>query len=65
MLEKRFCRTVTVSEMQFSFMPERGTIDAVLQEQHMMVGMKMEVVWKKGGLKWEKQVEKEHMKVGL
>ena len=30
MLEKRFCRTVTVSEMQFSFMLERGTIDAVL-----------------------------------
>ena len=30
MLEKKFCRTVTDSEMQFSFMPERGTIDAVL-----------------------------------
>ena len=51
--------------MQFSFMPERGTVDAVLEEQHIKVGMKMEVVWKKGGLKWEKQVEKEHMKVGF
>ena len=30
MLEKRFRRAVTVSEMKFSFMPERGTIDAVL-----------------------------------
>ena len=31
----------------------------------MKVGMKMEDVWKKGGLKWTKQVKEEHMKVGL
>ena len=29
-LEKRFCRIVFVDELQFDFMPERGTIDAVL-----------------------------------
>ena len=29
MLEKRINRIVTVDEMQFGFMPERGTIDAV------------------------------------
>ena len=28
-LEKRLSRIVTVDEMQFGFMPERGTIDAV------------------------------------
>ena len=28
-LEKRLCRIVSVDEMQFCFMPERGTIDAV------------------------------------
>ena len=28
-LEKRLCRIVTADEMQFGFMPERGTIDAV------------------------------------
>ena len=28
-LEERFCRIVFVGEMQFDFMPERGTIDAV------------------------------------
>ena len=28
-VEKRLCRKVTVDEMQFGFMPERGTIDAV------------------------------------
>ena len=38
-LEKRLCRIVTVDEMQFGFMPERGTINAVLilrrlQEEH-------------------------------
>ena len=38
-LEKRLCRIVTVDEMQFDFMPERGTIDAVfiirrLQEEY-------------------------------
>ena len=31
----------------------------------MKVGMKTEVVWKKGGVKWAKQVEEEHMKVGF
>ena len=29
MVLKRLCRIVSVDEMQFSFMPERGTIDAV------------------------------------
>ena len=29
LLEKRLCRIVTVNLMQFGFMPERGTIDAV------------------------------------
>ena len=28
-LEERLSRIVTVDEMQFGFMPERGTIDAV------------------------------------
>ena len=28
-LEKRLCVIVSVDEMQFGFMPERGTIDAV------------------------------------
>ena len=28
-LEKTFCRIVTVDEMQYGFMPERGTIDTV------------------------------------
>ena len=28
-LEKRLCRIMTVNEMQFGFMPERGTIDAI------------------------------------
>ena len=28
-LEKRLCRIVYVDEMQFGFMPVRGTIDAV------------------------------------
>ena len=37
--EKRLCRKVSVDEMQFGFMPDRGTIDAVfivrrLQEHH-------------------------------
>ena len=27
--EKRLCRIVSVDEMQFGLMPERGTIDAV------------------------------------
>ena len=29
-MEKRLHRIVSVDEMQFGFMPERGTIDAVL-----------------------------------
>ena len=29
MLEKRLCRIVTVDDMLFGFMSERGTIDAV------------------------------------
>ena len=38
-LAKRFCRIMSVYEMQFGFMPERGTIDVVfilrrLQEEH-------------------------------
>ena len=38
-LEKRPCRIVAVDEMQFGFMPVRGTIDAVfilsrMQEEH-------------------------------
>ena len=28
-LEKRLCIIVSVDELQFNFMPERGTIDAV------------------------------------
>ena len=28
-LEERLCRKVTVSEVQFGLMPDRGTIDAV------------------------------------
>ena len=28
LLERRFCRIVSVDEMQFGFMPERGIIDA-------------------------------------
>ena len=36
---KRLCRIVFIDEMNFSFMPERGTIDAVfilgrMQEEH-------------------------------
>ena len=29
MLERRLCRIVSVDEIQFGFMSERGTIDAV------------------------------------
>ena len=29
MLAKRFCKIVTVDKMQFGFLPERGTIDAM------------------------------------
>ena len=28
-LEKRLCRIVSIDEMQFGFVPERGAIDAV------------------------------------
>ena len=46
LLGKRLCRIVTVDEMQFGFMPERGTIDAVfilsrLQEEHHAKGRKL------------------------
>ena len=45
-LEKRLCRIVSVDEMQFGFMPERGTIDAVfimikMQEEHHTKGKKL------------------------
>ena len=45
-LEKRLCTIVTVDEMQFDFMPERGTIDAVfilrrLQEEYHAKGKKL------------------------
>ena len=45
-LEKRFCRIVTVDEMQFRSKPERGTIDAVfmlrmLQEEYHAKGKKL------------------------
>ena len=35
-LEKRLCRIVSVGEMQFSFMPERGTIDTVFILRRML-----------------------------
>ena len=46
MLKERFCRTVNVDEMQFGFMPERGTIDAVfilrrLQEEYHAKGKRL------------------------
>ena len=39
MLEKKLCGIVTINEMQFGFIPERGMIDAVsilrrLQEEY-------------------------------
>ena len=37
-LEKRLCRIVFVDEMQFGFMPERGTIDAVFILRRMQEG---------------------------
>ena len=44
--EKRLRRIVSVNEMQFGFMPERGTIDAVFilrrkQEEHHAIGKKL------------------------
>ena len=45
-LENRLCRIVSVDEMQFGFMPERGTIDAVfmlrtLQKEYHAKGKKL------------------------
>ena len=45
-LEKRLCIIVSVDEMQFGFMPERGTIDAVfisrrMQEEYHANGKKL------------------------
>ena len=36
-LEKRLHRIVSVEEMQFGFMPESGTIDAVFIEKSIML----------------------------
>ena len=46
MLEKRLCRVVSVEEMQFGFMPERLTTNAVsilrrLHEGHHVDGKKL------------------------
>ena len=35
-LEKRLCRIVSADQMQFGFMPERGTIDAVFILRRML-----------------------------
>ena len=48
-LEKMLCIIVTVDEMQFGFMPDRGTIDAVLilrrlQEEHHAKGKELHVI---------------------
>ena len=48
-LEKRLRRIVTVDEMQFGFMPERGTIDALfilrrLKEEYHAKGKKMYIM---------------------
>ena len=45
-LEKIICRTVSVDDMQFCFMPEKGTIDAVfilrrMPEQYHTKGKKL------------------------
>ena len=45
-IEKRLCRIVSVDEMHFSFMPKRGTIDAVfilrmIQEEYHAKGKKL------------------------
>ena len=47
-LEERLCRIVSVDEMQFGFMPERGSIDAVfilrrMQEEYHAKGYKLYV----------------------
>ena len=36
--ERRFCRIVSDYEMQFGFMPERGTIDAIFILRRMQEG---------------------------
>ena len=46
MLEKGLCRIVSGGEVQFGFMPERGTIDAViilraLKEEYHAEGKKL------------------------
>ena len=48
MLERRLCRIVSVDEIQFGFMSERGTIDAVfilrwMQEEYHSKGKKLYV----------------------
>ena len=45
-LEKSLCRIVTINEMQFGFLPDRGTIEAVsmlrsLQEEYHDEGKKL------------------------
>ena len=45
-LVKRLCRIMSVDEMKFGFMPERGTIDAVfilrrMQEEYQVKGKKL------------------------
>ena len=44
-LEKRLCRIVSVDEMQFGFMPEKGTTDATIilrmQEEYHAKGKKL------------------------
>ena len=44
-LEKRLCRIVTVSKIQFGCMPERGTIDAVfiLRRHKKSITLKVDV----------------------
>ena len=43
-VRKRLCKIVTVDEMQFGFVPERGSIDALLmkmQEKYSAKGKKL------------------------
>ena len=45
-MEKRLCRIVSVDEVQYGFMPERGTIDAMffirtMQEEYHAKGNKL------------------------
>ena len=58
-LEKRPCRIVTVDEMQFGFIPGRGTIDVVfilrrLQEEY-HAKEKRHVFYGPGGMFWNGQ----------